>query len=954
MAAIAGWADWLEDPGFQPVFEASTRLPSNVEVLPHPDGGCLVLGSFHIINAQPWPTLARLRPDGALDPQFRPPADSVPLHVYADGRLLVRRGPGGALDITLERLLPNGAVDPTFRVVPISAAKRRPQVRVAADGSILLFGQFEQVHGVASGSLARLTANGDPAPGFTSPFVESTIEDVAFAPDGRLVVVGRLYRTPESFLGNAVRLQPDGTLDPTFPARTEFGDSGGYQAARVEPDGRVLLLGPMRTLAPNNVLRLLADGTVDPSFTPVSLPGRPFLLPGDSAIYVYDSLFSHTHGEIRRTRADGQVDPGFRIAFEEALITTSSPRRLVRWPGGPFYLTAAYSPEAHRDRRVVSRFGPSGDFDPSFSPRFSHPPGLSSLAVDDNDRAIVLGLFDYASGVPRRRIARLQANGAIDPTFNPSLPEGDFSLSLLAPNPDGSHFLFGPQGYWRLTSDGQFASGPELPAEQQASAVIPLSAGGGFYQPIGGELRRVSLTGQIDPLFRSTIPSMLTASAVAPDDGTFYVANPNGSPPFLRLRADGSPDPEFQPQLHGMPPTAGLVALSGKRLVHVSQSSMRSGDPPTWGMWLFGPNGQLVTNRSAPVVRDEFPVASFLIEAMGPTDTISAAVRNERQGIIEHYWIRGDGTAYIASHTPSAGESGNLLRRYRYVGAGRPPPPLTPGAPRGRIINLATRSFIDGESTVLISGFVIKHGPRTLLLRGVGPELRTYHVPDALDDPNLVIYDARGQPLASNDDWQDQPATAVAAVQAAMARTGAFPLPAGSRDAALVRDFPPGLYTVHLRARPGESGIGLLELYDASTAPGPGRLVNLSSRGRVTSGTGVLIPGIVVDGDAPVRLVLRGVGPALAPFIHETTIPTPQIELYRGDRRLRQNSRWGADLHAGALADAFQRVGAFALPADSPDAALLLDLYPGAYTVHCTDQAAASGQALVEVYEFEP
>jgi hypothetical protein len=44
-------------------------------------------------------------------------------------------------------------------------------------------------------------------------------------------------------------------------------------------------------------------------------------------------------------------------------------------------------------------------------------------------------------------------------------------------------------------------------------------------------------------------------------------------------------------------------------------------------------------------------------------------------------------------------------------------------------------------------------------------------------------------------------------------------------------------------------------------------------------------------------------------------------------------------------------VGAFALVPGSADAALLIHLAPGAYTVHLSGLGGTSGNALIEVYE---
>jgi len=46
-----------------------------------------------------------------------------------------------------------------------------------------------------------------------------------------------------------------------------------------------------------------------------------------------------------------------------------------------------------------------------------------------------------------------------------------------------------------------------------------------------------------------------------------------------------------------------------------------------------------------------------------------------------------------------------------------------------------------------------------------------------------------------------------------MKAVGAFALPAGSKDAALLLDLPAGIYTAHVAGADGGTGVALLEIY---------------------------------------------------------------------------------------------------------------------------------------------
>jgi hypothetical protein len=227
--------------------------------------------------------------------------------------------------------------------------------------------------------------------------------------------------------------------------------------------------------------------------------------------------------------------------------------------------------------------------------------------------------------------------------------------------------------------------------------------------------------------------------------------------------------------------------------------------------------------------------------------------------------------------------------------------------------------------------------------------LTGFGVSGALANPKLRIY--RGSTLVSeNDDWSVETA-------AAFSRLGAFTLPAGSRDAALLVTLEPGAYTAHV-SDGGAAGVALAEIYDASTNPGAEyqRLINISTRGEVTAGEGALIGGFVVTGNAPKRLLIRGVGPGLAAFGVGGVLADPRLRVYRNAELQAENDNWSTvTAEATAAAEAARTSGAFALTSGSRDAALIVTLAPGAYTVQITAaDGTATGSALIEIYELQP
>jgi autotransporter-associated beta strand protein len=273
-----------------------------------------------------------------------------------------------------------------------------------------------------------------------------------------------------------------------------------------------------------------------------------------------------------------------------------------------------------------------------------------------------------------------------------------------------------------------------------------------------------------------------------------------------------------------------------------------------------------------------------------------------------------------------------------------------------RIANLSVLTRISAAEPRVVVGTVVgggnAGGGQPLLVRAAGPALATFGLGDALADPRMEFY-AGATRLAVNDDWGG-----TGALTAAFSRLGAFGFAAPtSKDAALLRDgsaaLPGGDYATHVTAADGGTGAVLIELYDAVspeavTAASP-RLINVSVLQRIPAG-GMLTTGFVLAGPAQKQVLLRAVGPTLqgAPFSLGDALADPRLELFRGQAVIAVNDNWDS---GAELAAAFARTGAFALPAASRDAALLVTLPPGAYTAQITGVGGASGRVIVEVYE---
>ncbi len=276
------------------------------------------------------------------------------------------------------------------------------------------------------------------------------------------------------------------------------------------------------------------------------------------------------------------------------------------------------------------------------------------------------------------------------------------------------------------------------------------------------------------------------------------------------------------------------------------------------------------------------------------------------------------------------------------------------GAPA--MINLSARTEIGEGSAAVFPGFVVTGNESAeMLIRASGPTLADFGVVGTADDPSLTLYNNATNPptpIATNDNWGDYPDQVQLA--AAVGRVGAFAQKDGSTDAALLATLSPGLYSAQTSNVSGNPGVALVEVYDGGAgATGVRRMTNLSCRAHVGAGDQALIPGIVVSGDEPATLLIRAVGPGLEPFGVTGVLGDPVATLFDANGPVASNNNWqGYPVEGRLVKITADRVGAFALPDGSADAAFIARVSPGSYTVVVRGaDETQTGNALVEVYQ---
>jgi uncharacterized delta-60 repeat protein len=401
-------------------------------------------------------------------------------------------------------------------------------------------------------------------------------ETLVLQPDGKIVLAGQT--TPE--VGALARLQPDGTLDPSFGQGGFAIDrrTTNFSAVALQPDGRIVgATGPGSVLA-----RYLPDGAPDPGFAGGALggteePGQPYY-PGPSALLVQPGgglvlAGSRSLGGfdleawVRRYDVGGALlETTGRVPRRGDALSSTGLTDLLEGPNGSLIgAGGTYGDEGSefRRRHLLVRFlpGSGSDFDPSFGTgdglvRPNFPPGPHAYW---NEFTALAEAGDALLAAGRTAgtflVARFDGGGNLDPSFGeggyaaPPIdgPAGDASRGAeearsgaedLAVMPDGDIVLGGDTSQWStwtyIKMLGFRCSDCPQPLLARFDENGKLDAGFGS----GGILRLLKPDGR---LLLGGI-----GQAIALPDGRILVHGYVGRRPFVaRLNPDGSYDPSF-------------------------------------------------------------------------------------------------------------------------------------------------------------------------------------------------------------------------------------------------------------------------------------------------------------------------------------------------------------------------------------------------------------------------
>lgn len=940
------------------------------------DGSVLVAGTFQTVNGVSRRHLALLGADGALAPEFGGLPESMTavfdVGFAADGSVrLFGRTQDFESSYGHFRFSPTGDFASQREIVlglTPSSTSTEIECVFLPDGSLFLSGRLMEVDGQPVRGMAKLDPNGDRVASFRGTLgIYSYVWSAEPLDNGRWMIAGWFDAIGTVPAPGLAIVEPDGRVDPDF--RADLPDGTHVTSAVVLGGGRILLLAyipPVDRFNPQQQRILLGpEGTRDRTHDAFLGGSAVFHAVGrDGAMYfsernpLENGAYSVT---LRRYRADFSVDTAFapvRLTSVDDLRLLSDGRVFVICRQGDVIDALGTT------RSGLCRLTSAGLVDATFTaPTLdTHYDMLPKEAP--GGKFVIAGAFAYVNGVRRVAVARLNADGSLDPTFVPpsSGLHASPSISDYIVDEYGRVFLCGfyrslppintnNYGLTRLNADGSLDTGLD-----DTLTTLSYSQFNFLTLRSNGD---VLVTGRFSMLGEATAFSAarITANRFQANAVMERVAIPEGGSGFLEVRLTGAVTlPRFAWTRNGEPLADGDRSVLALR-------NFSAGDVGIYRAEVTSADGSLVRTEPievslshATIVTAQTPLTFSVTGGLGGVrvdtpagtswtasglpdwiETVAAPVTSGSRTL--SFLVKPNDTGGIRSATISiAGEDF----------------PITQGTSAGRIVNISTRGRVGfGEDVMIVGVITTGSGPLDFLGRGVGPTLSRWGLVSTLPDPAIDLK-AGQTTIAANDNWDG--GSARAEILAEGRRVGAFDLTDGAGDAALLARLMPGSYTAVVFDKTQAQGVVLAEFYDrtVSGAMAPHtRLVNISTRGRVGVGEDVMIAGFVVSGNAPKQVLVRGIGPELARFGVSDCLRDPVIRVVRDGKTVAHNNDWASSGRADLVGAAFRASGAFALDLDGLDSALVVTLDPGTYTVILSGADGSHGVAMVEVYDLE-
>ncbi len=308
--------------------------------------------------------------------------------------------------------------DPTMLAGAVSATAVQP------DGQIAIGGDFRHLGACVADYFSRLDSHGREDCGFIENLTgtDGPVRSLELMSGGRILAGGSFQTFVDNKSRYLARVLADGRSDPSFLIGTRL--NGPVLATAVDANDQILVGGMFTAYGAASrprLARLLTDGSLDVSFAPeVDGPVRAIRITGDGGIFVAGD-FEHINGaprpHVARLLHDGTVDP----TFAPEAGPDRSVMAAVEQTDGKWLIGGEFTMVDGQRREAIARLAANGHLDPTFQAGSTGGGSgrVNAIRVQRDGKILFGGAFAFVGGTPQSCVARVHADGTLDSGFLP-------------------------------------------------------------------------------------------------------------------------------------------------------------------------------------------------------------------------------------------------------------------------------------------------------------------------------------------------------------------------------------------------------------------------------------------------------------------------------------------------------------------------------------------------------
>jgi uncharacterized delta-60 repeat protein len=310
---------------------------------------------------------------------------------------------------------------------------------------IITGGGFTTYNGTSEISVAKLNTNESLDGTFnpTGTGLNNNVSALAIDSSGKIIVGGEFTSYNGTSEPYVARVNTDGSLDATFNP-TGTGLSFWVLALTIDSSGKIIVGGFFTTYNATSepyVARLNTDGSLDATFNPtgtgLNFTVNALAIDSSGKIIVGGSFTSYngtTERMVARLNTNGSLDATFNPT---GTGLNNNVYAIAIDSSGKIVVGGAFTSYNGTSEPYIARLNTDGSLDATFNPTGTGLNGaqVNVVVIDSSGKIIVGGNFTSYNGTSEPRIARLNTDGSLDATFSPTgtgLTGGQvLSISLL-------------------------------------------------------------------------------------------------------------------------------------------------------------------------------------------------------------------------------------------------------------------------------------------------------------------------------------------------------------------------------------------------------------------------------------------------------------------------------------------------------------------------------------------